>query len=356
MRITSTLAVALALGLCAPPAAADDNRDRGAAQQRTGDRSGPSTSSSSDAGSRHHAVPSSAQPRSGGSSTPSVSSGAAARHPRAGTGSGGYRGSDRGSRGYYGGYYGYYSPYYSYYYDAPWAWGFYPYGFGWYGDWGWGGYYWSRPYYRTGYYSRSGYRAGGQLRVLVKPSKARVYLDGHYAGVVDDFDGLFQRLQVPAGRHEIAFKLEGYRTHRVKVYLERDETLKLRHEMVKGEGETEEDRVPAEAALREREEREEQQRVRPRRRTAEAEERAPAVAAAPAPATEGTPVVLDVEPADASVYVNGEFRGTVAELRQVVLPPGKHRLEIVRPGYVTLDRELEVGAEAVPLTAKLEKR
>lgn len=356
MRITSTLAVALALGLVAPPVAADDDRDRGAAQQRSGDRSGSSASSSSDAGSRHHAAPSSAQPRSGGSSTPSVSSGAAARHPRAGTGSGGYRGSGRGSHGYYGGYYGYYSPYYSYYYDAPWAWGFYPYGFGWYGDWGWGGYYWSRPYYRTGYYSRSGYRAGGELRVLVKPAKARVYVDGHYAGVVDDFDGLFQRLRVPAGRHEIAFKLEGYRTHRVKVYLERDETLKLRHEMVKGEGETEEDRVPAEAALREREEREEQERVRPRRRAAEVEERAPAATAAPAPASEGTRVVLDVEPADASVYVNGEFRGTVGELRQVALPPGKHRIEIVRPGYVTLDREIEVGAEAVPLTAKLEKR
>lgn len=371
MRITRTLAAGLALALCAPTVGADGDRDRGgsAAQNRSGGSSS-SGSSASAAGARHHSGgggggsatahpgggggnPSGgnrAYPRGGGVAP--GTGGAAMRHPRAGTGTGWYRG------GHYGGYYGGYYPYYGWGY-----WG-YPY-YGWYGDWawgwGWGGYAWSTPYYRTGYYSTSGYKPAGSMRVIVKPSKTRVYVDGYYSGTADDFDGMFQRLDLVAGRHEIAFKLEGYRTHRVQVWVEADETLKLRHEMVAGEGESAEDRVPPEAVLREREEKEELERIKrePHRErevapVPRAESEVPALAAGSAPA--GTAVVLDVEPADASVYVDGEFRGTVGELRQVWLAPGKHRLEIVRPGFVTLDREIEVGTEAVPLNLRLEKR
>ena len=44
-------------------------------------------------------------------------------------------------------------------------------------------------------------------------------------------------------------------------------------------------------------------------------------------------VVLDVQPEDASVYVDDQFRGTGREVRRIRLRPGRHRLEIVRPGY-----------------------
>ena len=79
------------------------------------------------------------------------------------------------------------------------------------------------------------------MRVLVDPAEARVYVDGYYSGTVDDFDGLFQRLSVLSGRHEIALKLEGYKTHRVRVYVAPDSTLKLHYELEKGVGETFED-------------------------------------------------------------------------------------------------------------------
>ena len=38
------------------------------------------------------------------------------------------------------------------------------------------------------------------IRLLVKPTEAKVYIDGYYAGIVDDFDGIFQHLNVPAGQ------------------------------------------------------------------------------------------------------------------------------------------------------------
>ena len=108
---------------------------------------------------------------------------------------------------------------------------------------------------------RSASPQGASLRVLVDPAEARVYVDGYYAGVVDDFDGLLQRLHVAPGRHEITLKLEGYKAHRMRVYVGPDATLKLHHEMQKGAGETFEDLTggappPEREVRRERDDRE----------------------------------------------------------------------------------------------------
>ena len=53
-------------------------------------------------------------------------------------------------------------------------------------------------------------------------------------------------------------------------------------------------------------------------------------------------VRLEVRPDDASVYVDDEFRGTAREARIMNLPPGRHRIELVRPGFAVERRELLV--------------
>src|SRR4051794_31958685 len=65
------------------------------------------------------------------------------------------------------------------------------------------------------------------VKLDVKPKDAAVYVDGYYAGLVDDFDGAFQRLRTTPGGHEITIYLEGYRTYSERVYLPIDNTLKL---------------------------------------------------------------------------------------------------------------------------------
>ena len=42
---------------------------------------------------------------------------------------------------------------------------------------------------------------------------------------------------------------------------------------------------------------------------------------------------LEVRPEDTSVYVDDEFRGAAADARQLTLAPGRHTIELVRPGY-----------------------
>jgi len=53
---------------------------------------------------------------------------------------------------------------------------------------------------------------------------------------------------------------------------------------------------------------------------------------------------LEVRPDDASVYVDDEFRGTARETRSLTLPAGRHRIELVRPGYATERREVDVAS------------
>jgi hypothetical protein len=308
-------------------------------------RGGGGGGSSSHSGSSHGSSSSSgSSARSGGSSsgshpshgTPSGGSGSVAerRHPRAGTGSGGHHG------GGSGGYYPYY-PYYDYGYYPGWGWGSYWWPYGSYYDGWYGGGYWGYPYGGWGVSHAYVHRDVGSVRILVEPSEARVYVDGFYAGTVDDFDGLFQRLNTSPGRHEITLKLEGYKTHRIKVYVPFESTLKLHYDMEKGSGETFEDQA---ANVPERE----LQREREREQSALREEGEQA----PGPAT----LRLNVNPPDASVYVDGAFRGTARESAALQLPPGRHRLEIVRPGYRTVEREVETSAgEPTELTIELDK-
>jgi hypothetical protein len=51
---------------------------------------------------------------------------------------------------------------------------------------------------------------------------------------------------------------------------------------------------------------------------------------------------LDVRPADASVYVDDEFWGTAADTRSVRLRSGVHSIEVVRPGFATVRRDVAI--------------
>lgn len=172
--------------------------------------------------------------------------GAQARHPRPGTGSGGYYYGGR-YGGRYGGYYGsYYRPYYGGYY-APY------YGSGFYGSlsFGWPSYYSSWPYYSSGYSYNPGY-------------------DASY-----------------------------YAAPPTRVYDDR----------------------PSEAPPRDLDRSSDSDRDSGRIR-------------------------LEVRPEDTSVYIDDAFRGTAREAKGLSLPPGRHTLELVRPGYVTERRELEIVTRA----------
>jgi hypothetical protein len=101
--------------------------------------------------------------------------------------------------------------YYPRYYYTPYSFGYGPAGRGpFYFDLYYNSYVW-HPYgvYRYGTYGTYGYPVG-ELRLKVHPRDAQVFIDGAYAGRVDDFDGVFQSLRLEEGEYQVEIVLPGY--------------------------------------------------------------------------------------------------------------------------------------------------
>lgn len=146
-------------------------------------------------------------------------------------------------RGYNNRPYGYrpydYRPYRSYGY-APHVrtyvipYGYRPYGYrpGWslnlyfgrpYGGYGYPAY--GYPAAGYGYYAIDPRLAYGAVRIVDAPRGAQVFVDGYYAGVVDDYDGVFQRLNLEAGPHHIEIEDQGYPPIAFDVRIEPGQTI-----------------------------------------------------------------------------------------------------------------------------------
>ncbi len=128
----------------------------------------------------------------------------------------------------------FYDPFYGY--GMPYGYGYgSPYGYG-YGYGGYPSYYAGNPYYDAPDYStqpQTPDELKGSLRIKVKPREAKVIVDGSYVGTVDDFDGVFQKLSLPEGRHQITLQLDGYESLSFDVMIVADQTVNYKGEMHK---------------------------------------------------------------------------------------------------------------------------
>jgi hypothetical protein len=105
-----------------------------------------------------------------------------------------------------------------YFYYDPYRWGAsaYPgYGYGY----GYGGGHYQQPY--------SSFDIG-ELRLDVEPRHAQVFVDGYYAGVVDDFDGAFQSLKLEPGAYRIDISAPGFETLTFDVRLNPGQDIRYR--------------------------------------------------------------------------------------------------------------------------------
>lgn len=234
-----------------------------------------------------------------------------------------------GSFGWYGGF-GSFWPYYVS-----------PYAFGQYGPYGWG---------PVGYATPD----AGAVDINTKPRKASVYLDGELIGRVDAFDGFPRYLWLREGSYRLAIFMEGHQTLERTIRVRPGVLIRIDQDLAPGTAV--QPRPPASApAERTREKRSsfaasappgESWRVENRGRPIEQDQRT-------APAR----LVLDVQPADAVVYLDGRLLGSGAELASLLAPliidPGLHRLEVTRPGHASAVRAFE-AAKGEDLTLRIE--
>ena len=228
----------------------------------------------------------------------------------------------------------------SYYYRPlfydPW----YRYGSPWYPD----------PYY---YGAQRYYDMSASLRIQVTPRQTEVFLDGYFAGTVDDFDGIFQRLNVEPGEHEVELYLPGHRSVTRRVYLQpgRSSNIRLSMEpLAPGEAEPVRPAGPSVRVDRPRSAgpgpRRDPDIIRrdPRDRDDRAGSRRPDAGVGDAADADSGSLSLRVQPGDTSILIDGEqWDGPQDDERLVLeLSVGRHVIVVEKEGYRRYTTEVTV--------------
>jgi hypothetical protein len=230
------------------------------------------------------------------------------------------------------------------------------YGPGWYGPGWWGGGWWGPGWY--GAWPAGAVVVGAPdlaaVDTDVSPERARVYLDGRLIGTADDFDGYPDYLYLKPGHYTIEFRLQGYQSQSAQIDAVAMARYRFKDKLVRIPGEQPQPSYDRPEGLP-------VGRVfGPQQQTASEAPPAPATPAHPdtslrpelgaarqAPASTGAALELRVSPLKASVYVDGEFVGTGAELaaleRGLAVTPGTHTVEVLAPGYAQRSVTVDVG-------------
>lgn len=217
------------------------------------------------------------------------------------------------------------------------------------------------PYPPAGYPPYPGYAyypVAGEVRAEIKPNNAKVLVNGDYAGVVDDYDGWWQRLRMAPGKWRIVFRAPGYTPYVVDMRIVPGGEYHIKYQMTPGN-----DTLADEQMKPQRDPHDEQygnnrdqdrnygQNNQPNRdqgpdqdRGYQRDENYGRQENERGGNTQT--LYLQVEPADATIYIDGNYYGTAAEgpaEMKVLLPRGSHKIEIVRPGYRAYSNTVELG-------------
>jgi hypothetical protein len=275
----------------------------------------------------------------------------------------------RGHGGYHGGThvsvgvgFGYGYPVYAapYFYNPYW-WGFYG---GFYGGfWGYPSFaYGPYPYY--GYPGYAYYDPSADLRVQVTPRTAEVYVDGYLVGTVDDFDGVFQRVHMPLGEHEITIYSPGYRSIAQRMLLRPFQSYKIKDTMQpRPAGEPDDPRPTPRPRSNLR------QPVGPEPPMNPAPDYHPPAGPPQEPRNPGRVeiepgadrlgiIAVRVQPSDAEVLIDGErWEASTGERVLVHLSDGMHRVEVRKAGFVTYTSSVRIrSGETVNVNVSLTRQ
>ena len=243
-------------------------------------------------------------------------------------------------------------------YRYPWYWNRYCWGWPSCWDWGWG--YWGPYWYypppvsytvpRAPHSLRSTSADLGALNLVIKPKKADVYVDGRFVGRAKDFDGYPGYLWLKEGSYDISLVRNGYVTFSDRIAVQKGYVVDV--ELRLEPGVSTPPRVARAPDVVSPPESREEEEIAP--------EEAPSTGIRQDVRITPGQLELVVEPPDAAVYLDGRLLGSGQELADLhaglLVDPGAHSLDMVRPGYDArrLDFEVESG-QTVSLQVTLQQ-
>jgi hypothetical protein len=197
-----------------------------------------------------------------------------------------------------------------------------------YPGWAWWGYpYYPYPYDYPPYEGRLYAEwETAKIRLDVSPKDAQVYVDSFYAGVIDDFDGIFQHLTLRAGPHLVEIVKPGFATLVAEFNLSPGQSVTYRRTMQpSGDVAGTPAPVPFAPGFEEG-------------------------ASLPSPRDVAGPpgeVRFDVTPKNAEIYADGFYAGLVDDFngsQRLQLAPGRHHVVVRLEGYETIEVDMSIDS------------
>jgi hypothetical protein len=198
-----------------------------------------------------------------------------------------------------------------------------------------------------------------EYRVILKvdPDDAQVLLNGKWIGEAYEFSTNDSALRLSSRSNELVIKKEGYVEEAIDLYEYNTRKIVIRLKLLKDKDYTgpPKSKKPAKKV------------------TPEEAERKPGYKAKTEPPKELPPeptdltkesitpieVFLEIQPQEASIYLNGKFWGIAPQsgkIENLRLKPGKYTLEVAKPGYKDYKKEIEVKEQKLKILIKLEKK
>jgi hypothetical protein len=198
-----------------------------------------------------------------------------------------------------------------------------------------------------------------EYRVILKvePDDAQVLLNGKWIGDAYEFSTNNSALRLSSRSNELVIKKEGYVEEAIDLYEYNTRKVVIRLKLLKDKDYTgtAKPKKPA------------------RKVTPKEAERKPGYKAKTEPAKELPPeppeeskqavkpmvVILEIQPEEASIYLNGKFWGIAprdGKIENLRLKPGKYTLEVAKPGYQDYKKDIEVKEQKLKILIKLEKK
>lgn len=193
-----------------------------------------------------------------------------------------------------------------------------------------------------------------RIILIVEPDNAEVVLDGKFIGEAYEFSQPDSAMRLHSRDHELVIKKEGFKEEVIDLYQYSTQNITIRLKLL------EDKRYYSPKVNRgERDVKREQPVFKPKTETVKEiplEEKVE-----PKPETGISTVVtvkMEISPNEAAIYLDGRFWGIVPDggvIDNLRLKTGKYKLEVIKPGYKSYIKDLDVKNQDIQLVIKLEK-
>ncbi len=185
----------------------------------------------------------------------------------------------------------------------------------------------------------------------VQPDDAHILLNGRFIGETFEFSTPHSALELTSKNSEIVIKKEGYKEIMIDLHQYSSRNIVIQLQMKEDHALIPE--IQKEKSVPKAEKPEYMVKTEPvKEPVTESKSQVESNLSA-------NNIILEIQPADAAIYLNGKFWGIAPEtgkIENLRLKSGTYTLEVIKPGYQSSKRTIEIkGQKLIKITIKLEK-